>query len=115
MPRRTTMAVDVRQRGKQPLSAVAGPYGHPFHPLLVTVPIGAWVGSIVFDVLSLIGDEPRVFTEGSLWLIGLGILGALAAAIWGVMDLLVIPSGTKARGTAIRHMLLNLTVVALYA
>lgn len=27
---------------KRPVSAlVAGPYGHPFHPILVTVPIGA--------------------------------------------------------------------------
>ena len=109
------MAVDVNERGKRPLSAVAGPYGHPFHPLLVTVPIGAWVASIVFDLLSLIGDDPSAFTQGSLWLIGLGILGALAAAIWGFMDLLAIPSGTTARATAIRHMTLNLVVVALYA
>ena len=35
-------------RGKQPVSAtLAGPYGHPFHPILVTVPIGAWAASLV--------------------------------------------------------------------
>ncbi|MFL6055426.1 MAG: hypothetical protein ACJ72W_21365 [Actinoallomurus sp.] len=35
---------------KQPVSAaLAGPYGHPFHPILVTLPIGAWVASLVFE------------------------------------------------------------------
>ncbi|MGV7281046.1 DUF2231 domain-containing protein, partial [Mycobacterium kansasii] len=29
---------------KKPVSSLlAGPYGHPYHPILVTVPIGAWV------------------------------------------------------------------------
>ena len=27
-------------RAKQPTNPAAGPYGHPFHPILVTVPIG---------------------------------------------------------------------------
>ena len=37
-------------QAKQPVTALAGPYGHPFHPLLVTVPIGAWVASFGFDI-----------------------------------------------------------------
>lgn len=109
------MSSGVNERGKRPLSVAAGPYGHPFHPILVTVPIGAWVASIVFDLLSLIADDPAAFTQGSLWLIGLGIVGALVAAIWGILDLLTIPTGTAARATGIRHMTLNLVVVALYA
>jgi hypothetical protein len=40
-------------RAKEPVSAaLAGPYGHPFHPMLVTVPIGAWICSVIFDVAS---------------------------------------------------------------
>ena len=35
------MADEMRQ-AKQPVTVLAGPYGHPFHPILVTVPIGAW-------------------------------------------------------------------------
>ena len=39
------------QHAKQPVSAaLTGPYGHPFHPMLVTVPIGAWISSLVFDI-----------------------------------------------------------------
>lgn len=52
------VTIDVRQR-KQPVSAaLAGPYGHPFHPILVTVPIGAWVASLVFDIGSRIVGNP---------------------------------------------------------
>jgi uncharacterized membrane protein len=41
------------EQAKRPVSAVlAGPYGHPWHPILVTVPIGSWVASLVFDVSS---------------------------------------------------------------
>jgi len=32
------------------VSRLAGPYGHPLHPILVTVPIGAWVASFVSAV-----------------------------------------------------------------
>ncbi|MGW0424100.1 hypothetical protein [Streptomyces sp. NPDC003015] len=43
----------LHQQAKRPVSAaLAGPYGHPFHPILVTVPIGAWVASLVFDIAS---------------------------------------------------------------
>jgi uncharacterized membrane protein len=37
------------EQAKQPVTALAGPYGHPLHPALVAVPIGTWVASFVFD------------------------------------------------------------------
>jgi uncharacterized membrane protein len=101
--------------GKHPVTAMAGPYGHPFHPILVTVPIGAWVASIVFDVISRAGDDPVVYAKGAYWLIGIGIVGALVAAMFGFLDLLAIPTGTRAFKTGLTHMSLNLTVVALLA
>jgi uncharacterized membrane protein len=100
---------------KRPLTPLAGPYGHPFHPILVTVPIGAWVASIVFDLVSHRSGEAEVFVKGSFWLIGLGILGALAAAVFGLLDLLTIPRGTRAFRRGLTHMALNLTVVVLFA
>jgi uncharacterized membrane protein len=101
--------------GKHPVTALAGPYGHPFHPILVTVPIGAWVSSLVFDFVSRAGDDAATFAEGAYWLVGIGIVGALAAAIFGFLDLLAIPTGTRAFRTALVHMALNLAVVALFA
>jgi uncharacterized membrane protein len=99
---------------KRPVSRLAGPYGHPFHPILVTVPIGAWVASFVFDLASRLSDEPVVFAKGALWLIGLGLVGAAAAAMLGFLDLFAIPTGTRAFRTGLLHMSLNLAVVAIY-
>ena len=100
---------------KRPLSPLAGPYGHPFHPILVSVPIGAWVASLVFDIASRVSDDDaEMFAEGAYWLIAIGILGALAAAIFGVMDLLTIPRGTTAFKTGLTHMALNLGVVVIF-
>jgi uncharacterized membrane protein len=100
---------------KRPLTRIAGPYGHPFHPILVTVPIGAWVASMGFDLASRVSDEPELFAKGSYWLIALGLLGAAGAAFFGVLDLLTIPRNTKAFRTGVRHLLLNSTTTLLYA
>lgn len=102
------------ERAKRPRTVLAGPYGHPFHPILVTIPIGAWVASIVFDLMAAFGDEPAAFARGAYWLIVIGIVGALLAAVIGLLDLTVIPRGTKAFRTGLTHMTLNLAVVVLF-
>ncbi|WP_344022270.1 DUF2231 domain-containing protein [Kribbella jejuensis] len=94
---------------------MAGPYGHPFHPTLVMVPIGAWVASVVFDIVALAnGSDENVFAEGAYWLIAIGIVGAVLAAVFGLIDLLAIPRKTAAFRTGITHMALNLTVLVLF-
>jgi uncharacterized membrane protein len=108
------MATRLRE-AKRPVSVLAGPYGHPLHPVLVTVPIGAWVASFVFDLLSRFSDEPVVFARGAWWLICVGLVGALAAAMLGFLDLFAIPTGTRAFRTGLLHMALNLTVVVVFA
>jgi uncharacterized membrane protein len=101
-------------RAKQPVTALAGKYGHPLHPALVAVPIGAWIASLVFDVASHLVDDPAFLAMGSRWLIGLGVLGALAAAMFGFLDLFAIPTGTKAFRIGLTHMSINLGVTVLY-
>ena len=101
--------------GKRPVTVLAGPYGHPFHPILVTVPIGAWVSAFVFDIASRLSDDPAAFARGAYWLIGIGVVGALVAAMFGFLDLLAIPTGTRAFRTALVHMALNLCVVVIFA
>ena len=106
---------DLLGQAKRPVSVMAGPYGHPFHPLLVTVPIGAWTASLVFDIASHVTAGPGFLAQGSLWLIVVGVAGALAAACAGFLDLFGIPAGTPAFRTALVHMTLNLVAVAGYA
>ena len=102
------------ERAKRPRSVLAGPYGHPFHPILVTVPIGAWVASLVFDLMAAFGDDPEVFARGAYWLIVIGSVGAVLAALVGLLDLTVIPRGTKAFRTGLTHMALNTAVLVLF-
>ncbi|WP_432169435.1 DUF2231 domain-containing protein [Streptomyces sp. 1222.5] len=109
------MADETRLPSKRPVSALlAGPYGHPFHPILVTVPIGAWVTSLVFDIASHVVHRPEFLTHSSQWLIAVGVIGALLAATVGFLDLFAIPAGTPAFRTGLVHMTLNLLVTAAY-
>jgi uncharacterized membrane protein len=101
-------------RAKDPITPAAGPYGHPFHPLLVTVPIGAWVASLVFDIIAKAADNPTPYALGAKALIGVGVIGAAVAAVFGMMDFLAIPNRTPAQKTGIAHMLLNTTVLVLF-
>jgi len=99
---------------KEPVNAVAGPYGHPFHPILVTIPIGAWVGSLVLDIASYWAGGPGALARGAYWMVGVGIIGAVLAAAFGLLDLLTIPRGTRAFRVGLTHLALNDIVVALF-
>lgn len=101
-------------QAKRPIALIAGPYGHPFHPIMVTVPIGAWVASFVFDLVSRWAGDPAPFTIGSRWLLAIGVLGAAVAALLGFLDLMTIPRGTPARRTGLTHMALNLSVTVAF-
>ncbi|EMY33583.1 hypothetical protein D477_014121 [Arthrobacter crystallopoietes BAB-32] len=101
-------------RAKQPRTVLAGPYGHPFHPILITLPIGAWISAVIFDIAAMITREPQVFERGAVWLTGIGIVGALVAALFGFMDYSQIAGRTKAKKTATIHMGLNLITVVLF-
>jgi uncharacterized membrane protein len=99
---------------KQPLTRLAGPYGHPLHPMVIPIPIGAWVLSLVFDVASRVGPDQMQMARGASWLIGLGVLGALAAATLGFLDLMAIPPGTRVFRIGLLHAGANLTATALF-
>lgn len=87
--------------------------GHPIHPMLVTLPIGMWVFSLVADLIALRSGSPEIWQAAALYTMIGGILGALAAAVPGLIDLLSLRDAAI-KGTAIKHMTLNLTIVALY-
>ncbi|MEV0428434.1 DUF2231 domain-containing protein [Micromonospora sp. NPDC050495] len=102
-------------QAKHPVTTLAGRYGHPLHPALVAVPIGAWVASFAFDLATRFVPGSPDLADGARWLIGLGVVGALAAALVGFLDLFAIPTGTRAFRTALAHMAINLAVTGGYA
>ena len=85
---------------------------HPIHPMLVPIPIGLWIFSFVADLFYVSGSTNPAWPTVAFYCMGGGIVGALAAAVPGLIDLLSLPAGP--RSTAIKHMAINLTVVALY-
>jgi len=85
---------------------------HPIHPMLVPIPIGLWIFSFVCDLFHAGGASAEAWTTVAFYTMAGGIIGALLAALPGLIDLLSLPEGPRA--TAIKHMALNLTIVALY-
>ena len=85
---------------------------HPIHPMLVAIPIGLWIFSLICDLVYRFGStNPNWQVVAWYTLVG-GIIGALIAAVPGFIDMLSLPWHTKR--IALIHMSMNLTIVALY-
>ena len=89
--------------------------GHPIHPMLVTLPIGLWVFSFVADLLCLrgVGPGPETWAVVAYYTMIGGIVGALLAAVPGLIDLTSIKD-PAIKKTGLVHMGINLTVVVIY-
>jgi uncharacterized membrane protein len=103
------------RRAKRPRSIIAGPYGHPFHPIMVTIPIGSWTASLIFDIIGFFAEDPTGYVIAAQILVAIGIIGAVLAAVLGLLDFTTLAKGTPARRTALIHMILNLSAVVLFA
>jgi len=97
------------------LSALGGPEGHPIHPFLVPLPIGAFVASLIFDVLTWTraGELPWL-VDGAWWLIGVGLIGASLAAGFGLLDLLRVERHSTPARIALMHSALTVTAAVLF-
>ena len=87
--------------------------GHPVHPMLVVFPLGLLATAVIFDVIYLISGNPQ-WALVAYYMIGAGLVGGLAAAAFGWLDWIAIPSGTRAKRIGLWHGLLNVTVLALF-
>jgi nitrite reductase/ring-hydroxylating ferredoxin subunit/uncharacterized membrane protein len=82
--------------------------GHPLHPVLTDVPIGAWTSASVLDLMG--GAQARRAADA---LVGVGVLAAVPTAATGLSDLAdVVDPQERSLGTA--HALGNVTALALY-
>lgn len=94
------------------MASTASIGGHPIHPMLVVFPIGLWVFSLISDIVFLATGD-TTWRATALYTMGGGIVGALAAAVPGMIDLFTIRDATIKR-LGLTHMALNLTVVVLF-
>ncbi|GAA4436864.1 DUF2231 domain-containing protein [Pontibacter saemangeumensis] len=84
--------------------------GHPLHPALTDVPVGAWTTAAVLDGLELLGEEK--YKPGADAAISVGLVGAVGAAVTGLTDW----TGTtkERRKIGLMHGMLNAGATVLY-
>src|ERR1051326_1908028 len=87
--------------------------GHPIHPMLVVFPLGLLITSLIFDFIRL-GTGNGIWSVVAEYMIGSGVIGGLVAAIFGLLDWLAIPNGTRAKAIGLWHGLGNVVVVLLF-
>jgi nitrite reductase/ring-hydroxylating ferredoxin subunit/uncharacterized membrane protein len=83
--------------------------GHPVHPLLVTMPIGMWLGASVLDLTS--GEGAR---RAARRLVGTGVLAFFPTAAAGWADWSEIGSAMRPKRVGIVHAVTNGTTTAVY-
>ena len=86
--------------------------GHPIHVILIPIPLGLWAFALVADVAALITGAGEWRTV-AYYCIGGGLVGALLAAVFGLVDLLGVKD-PQPRRTGFIHMALNLAAVAVF-
>ncbi|MFJ3384423.1 MULTISPECIES: DUF2231 domain-containing protein [unclassified Curtobacterium] len=57
------------------------PFGHPIHPLMVQVPLGAWISAAVLDLVGGKGNAKAAKT-----LVGVGLVSSGSASVAGYVD-----------------------------
>jgi uncharacterized membrane protein len=87
--------------------------GHPIHPILIVFPLGLFPVASIFDIIYLCTDNGH-WADVSYWIIAAGVIGALVAAVFGFVDWLGIPAGTRAKYIGLIHGISNLIVALLF-
>jgi uncharacterized membrane protein len=81
--------------------------GHPLHQMVIVLPLGLLVMSVVFDGVYYFGGRNPRWADVSYWMIVSGLITGLGAAVPGAIDWYSIPSGTRAKAIGMWHGLAN--------
>ncbi len=84
--------------------------GHPLHPVFTDLPLGAWTTALALDAAA--DGEPQM-RRAATFAVGVGLLGALGAAVTGLTDWS--ETDGRSRRTGLLHGLLNITATTLMA
>jgi uncharacterized membrane protein len=87
--------------------------GHAIHPMLIVFPLGLLATAVIFDIIYLFTDRSGL--AAAAYMIATGIIGGLLAAVFGLVDWLAVPGGTRAKRVGALHGLGNAAVVVLFA
>jgi uncharacterized membrane protein len=87
--------------------------GHPIHQMLIVFPLGLLGASVFFDLIGL--WQGGGWAAAASYMIPAGIVTGLIAAVFGLIDWLAVPTGTRARRVGLLHACGNVVVLALFA
>lgn len=87
--------------------------GHPIHPMLIPFPLGLLGMAVVFDIINRLGGSDT-FSQSAHYMIAAGIITGLVAAVFGLIDWLAIPEGTRAKRIGLFHGAGNAVVILLF-
>ena len=85
--------------------------GHPLHPVLTDIPLGAWTLAVLFDIIYLFKGTHGWISAADL-AVFVGLLGALGSALTGYTDWST--TFGRERRVGIAHGLLNTAVIVVY-
>jgi uncharacterized membrane protein len=84
--------------------------GHPLHPALTDIPVGAWTVALVLDLIEETGATK--YQAGADAAVATGLIGATAAAVTGLTDWKDVQG--PPRRTGLLHAMLNTLAAGLY-
>jgi len=87
--------------------------GHPIHPMLIPFPIALWTTSFVADVLFYFVRNGTLLIV-SKFMLAAGCIGAVLAAVFGIIDWLDIKNG-EVKKAANWHARLNVIALIVFA
>lgn len=90
------------------------PFRHPVHTWLVHFPIGLFMLSFALDLYTWFRDFSSTVVEAAYYSMAVGVVMALVAAVFGLVDYLDIRRDHPGKATATWHMLINIVVILLY-
>ena len=88
--------------------------GHPIHPMLIPFPLALWFFSLIADLIYLWRGNPVWRDWIAFYALLGGIIGAVAAAIFGIIDWLSIKDRTVKK-VADWHARLNVIALLIFA
>jgi len=101
------------ESGQKALNFLHGTWlGHPLHVALVDLPVGAWATAGIMDALEEATGNTK-HGQAADTAIGIGIAGAVLAALSGLADWHATDGGARRLGLV--HALLNVSALGLYS
>src|SRR5205823_7151142 len=83
-------------RGGASMESRAKLFGHPIHQMLIAFPLGVLGMSFFFDLIAAGTSRPQLH-QAAYYMIAAGVVTGLLAAVFGLIDFLAIPAGTRAK------------------